>query len=169
MSMEITPDTKLHALLQTYPELENKLLEMSPAFAKLRNPVLRATVAKVATLRQVAQVGGLSLGTLINTLREATGQATGTFAPESGSETTPAWFEAQRITQRLDARSMLAQGEHPLNQVLSEIQSLGDGDIYELTTPFLPAPLLDAVRKKGFAVWSVTEEAELIRNYFARA
>lgn len=167
--LDITPETKLHALLQAYPQLEEKLLNLSPAFAKLRNPVLRATVAKVATLRQVAQVGGLPLATLINALREAAGQRAENYAAESGSAETPGWFDGARITQRLDARAMLAAGEHPLNQVLSEIQTLQAGEIYELITPFLPAPLLDAVRRKGYAVWSVTEEAEVIKNYFTRA
>ncbi len=167
--LDITPETKLHALLQAYPQLEEKLLNMSPSFAKLKNPVLRATVAKVATLRQVAQVGGLSLGTLINTLREAAGQSTQNYSSEAGVEKTPAWFHPEKIAQSLDARPLLAAGEHPLNQVLSEIQTLQAGEIYELTTPFLPAPLLDAVRKKGYAVWSVTEEAEVIKNYFTRA
>ena len=35
---------------------------MSPAFEKLKNPILRKTVARVATLAQVAVVGGDSFG-----------------------------------------------------------------------------------------------------------
>jgi hypothetical protein len=165
MSLTITPETKLHALLEAYPQLEEKLLDMSPHFAKLSNPVLRATIAKMATLRQIAQVGGLSLAELINTLRAAAGQMCGNFGGPAGSNEQPEWFAAGRIALRLDARPMLAAGEHPLNQVLTEIQKLQPGEIYELTTPFLPAPLLDAVRKKGYAVWSLQEEADLYRNY----
>lgn len=41
----ITPETKLKDILDTYPELERVLLEISPAFAKLQNPLLRKTVA----------------------------------------------------------------------------------------------------------------------------
>ncbi len=168
MSLTITPETKLHALLEAYPQLEEKLLAMSPHFAKLRNPVLRATIAKVATLRQVAAVGGLSLAELINNLRAAVGQMCGNFGGPAGSNERPEWFAAERITLRLDARPLLAAGEHPLNQVLSEIQQLQPGEIYELTTPFLPAPLLDAVRKKGLEVWSLPEAADLYRNYFCK-
>ncbi len=49
----IIPDSKVGALLQEFPQLEDVLIQMSPAFGHLRNPVLRKTVAKVATLRQV--------------------------------------------------------------------------------------------------------------------
>ena len=45
-----------------------------PPFAKLRNPVVRRTVAKVATLEQAAKIGGVSLQAMILRLREVTGQ-----------------------------------------------------------------------------------------------
>lgn len=166
MSMTITPDTRLHDLLQTWPELEEKLLAMSPHYAKLRNPVLRATIARIATLRQVAEVGRVPLADLINTLRAAVGQEGGEFSSAAAAADQPAWFNASRIAQRLDARPMLAAGEHPLSRVLGEIQQLPPQGIYELTTPFLPAPLLDAVKKKGFAVWSRREQEDLFRSYF---
>ena len=49
----ISPKTKVGELLDAYPELEPVLMAMSPAFEKLKNPVLRKTVARVATLQQV--------------------------------------------------------------------------------------------------------------------
>ncbi len=168
MSLTITPETKLHDLLEAWPRLEETLLAMSPQYAKLRNPVLRATIARIATLRQVAQVGQVPLAELINTLRSAVGQQGGTFGESAGSDDRPAWFAAERIARRLDARPLLAAGEHPLNQVLREIQELPPQGIYELTTPFLPAPMLEAVGKKGFAVWSLQEEADLFRSYFCK-
>ncbi|MDD4434532.1 MAG: DUF1858 domain-containing protein, partial [Parabacteroides sp.] len=48
---------KVAELLNDYPEIEDTLLSLSPAFAKLRNPVLRKTVARVTTLQQAAKVG----------------------------------------------------------------------------------------------------------------
>ena len=41
----ITPETKVGELLTHYPELEELLLQFSPAFATLKNPILRRTVA----------------------------------------------------------------------------------------------------------------------------
>ena len=46
----ITPKTKVLELIETYPELEDVLIEYAPAFKNLKNPVLRRTVAKIATL-----------------------------------------------------------------------------------------------------------------------
>ena len=74
MSLPIGPETTVGAMLEAYPELEGVLLEMAPAFAKLRNPVVRRTVAKVANLEQAAKIGGISLQAMILRLRNVTGQ-----------------------------------------------------------------------------------------------
>ena len=46
--LEITSQTKVAVLLEHFPELEETLIAMAPPFKKLRNPVLRRSVAKVA-------------------------------------------------------------------------------------------------------------------------
>jgi len=75
MSLLVGPETTVGAMIEAYPELESVLVEMAPAFAKLRNPVVRRTVAKVATLEQAAKIGGINLRTMILRLRNVTGQS----------------------------------------------------------------------------------------------
>ncbi len=167
---DITPDTKVGALLDAYPELEDKLIELAPAFAKLRNPVLRKTVAKVATLRQAAQVGGVSLGTIITTLRKCAGldaAEVGDTADDS-SATPPSWFSPEKIAKTLDARPMLEDGQHPITIVMKDLDTLPGGAIYELITPFVPAPLLDMAKQKGFESWSVSESEDCVKSYLFR-
>ncbi len=48
----ITPKTKIYDLLEAYPELEDLLISMAPEFVKLKNPLLRKTIAKVANISQ---------------------------------------------------------------------------------------------------------------------
>jgi hypothetical protein len=48
--LPIEPTTKVAALLKHYPELEDVLIETAPPFKKLRNPLLRMSVAKFASL-----------------------------------------------------------------------------------------------------------------------
>ena len=43
--LAICPDTKVGALLEAYTALEPALIAIAPAFEKLRNPMLRRTVA----------------------------------------------------------------------------------------------------------------------------
>ena len=165
----ITPDAKVGPLLEEYPQLEGVLIAMSPAFGHLRNPVLRRTVAKVATLRQVAKIGNVDLGVLVNRLRESAGiketWAGGTTPDNTGDA--PAWLDKQGIVKTFDARSLIAGGGHPLEAVLSELKDLKAGEVFELLTPFLPAPLLDIVRKKGYEVWTDSRDG-VFRNYMCR-
>ncbi len=166
MAIDITPDTKIGPLLDNYPQLEAILTDMSPAFAKLRNPILRRTIAKIATLSQVAQIGDIPLGTLINTLRTAVGQTDAIFAEGDSARALgkPEWVDSSKIVKSLDARPILEAGEHPLGYVLKDLRELKADEIYELITPFLPAPLIDTVKGKGYRVWTISE-GELIKTY----
>jgi hypothetical protein len=55
---EITPDAKVGAILERYPQVEEALIALA-GVRRLRNPVLLKTVAWVAILRQTAQAGGV--------------------------------------------------------------------------------------------------------------
>jgi DUF438 domain-containing protein len=58
-AMEISASTKIDDLLKEYPFLENFLVTLSPKFKGLKNPIMRKTIGKVATLGKVAGIGGL--------------------------------------------------------------------------------------------------------------
>ncbi len=169
--MQITPETKVGKLLDEYPELEETLLEMSPAFSRLKNPVLRKTVAKVATLRQVSQVGNVDLGRLINTLRSAVGQESEFSAEESVTEKhtgPPEWFGKSKVTETYDARDDIEKGEQPIGKALSRIRSLEADDVFELITPFPPAPLIDKTKEMGYTYYTEEKGSEEYHTFFTK-
>jgi hypothetical protein len=153
MSIPIYPDTRVGDLLDAYPGIEEVLIRWFPAFAKLRNPILRKTVAKVATLEQAARVGGTSVRELVRKLREETGQPLDSVddLAETTIETcgTPwtGW-----ICQTIDVDALLESGIHPLGEVRRVAGALAKGEILRLTTSFRPAPLLEVIANAGFAV-----------------
>ena len=73
--LPITPQTKVGELLEAYPELEAVLVAQTPIFEKLKNPVLRKTVAKVATLEKAAAIANIPVVKLVSELRKAAGQS----------------------------------------------------------------------------------------------
>jgi hypothetical protein len=166
----ITPKTRVGELLDSYPELESVLMEMSPAFEKLRNPLLRKTVARVATLQQVAVVGGLNVDEIVNRLRTATGQVTGEEVSTNSdyvSSDKPAWFDQSKIVSWLNATPIINSGASPMTEILQQANLLKTGEILELTTPFIPAPIIDMLRSKGFNVYCVQKESQVL-NYITR-
>ncbi len=165
---QITPETKIGALLDKFPKLEKTLFEMAPEFKKLRNPLLRKTVARVTSLRQASAIAKISLAEMINTLRSEAGIQEEFRADEetvSLSKESPTWFSASRIVQNMDARPMLEKGEQPIDKVFADCKNLKPGEIYELITPFLPAPLIDTAREKGYLTWSKREEEDVFKTY----
>jgi hypothetical protein len=167
----ITPDSRLGDLLERWPDLERVLVELSPHFEALRNPVLRRTVAKVATLRQVSAVSGVALGVLVERLRAGAGLAPVPLPPEEGGPPAerPAWADERHVAAAHDARAAIEAGEHPMTRVMADLAALGEGQVYALVTPFVPAPLADLARGKGFDAFSAIEEEGLVRTYFRRA
>lgn len=163
----ISPKTKVLQLLEAYPQLESVLIDMVPAFKKLQNPVLRRTVAKVASLQQAAAVGGIRTEELINRLRREVGQDLSAAGAGADYRTTkPGWFAADKIARELDARPLLAAGEQPVNQVMADFAVMAAGTIYKLSAPFLPAPLIDKGTSLGLEHWLVKESEENFIVYF---
>lgn len=166
----ITPKTKVYELLQAYPELEEVLIELAPVFRKLKNPVLRRTIARVTTLQQAAQVGEIPVHALVNTLRQKVGQESleGLASSAMGPLDTPSWLKEDRIVKRLDAKPIIEAGGHPLGEVLTGVNDLEAGEIYELITPFLPAPLIERVVAQGFDNYSRKVSESHFINYFMK-
>jgi len=155
--MDINLHIKVSDLLDAYPHLEGTLLELSPAFSKLRNPILRRTVAKVTTLQQAAKVAGISPILLLETLRQAAGlpidNSNESIDIDNEQKDKPEWFETSNITIRFDARPIIESGENPMQEIIRLSKELQNNQIMELTAPFKPVPIMDLLKSKGFEVW----------------
>lgn len=171
MKLAINPETTVGALLEAYPNAEEVLVDLAPAFAKLRNPVVRRTVAKVATLEQAARIGGVSLQTMVQKLRAFTGAGgcevvTGQ-APEAAGGL-PAWAVQGRIVREIDAGPMLERGIHPIGEVRAAVQALAPGEVIVLRTSFVPAPLIETMRRAGTRVHGAAQGEDFV-TYFCLA
>lgn len=80
----------------------------------------------------------------------------------------PVWLNEAQIKKSLDAREILASGGHPLEQVMSDVANFVPGEIYELITPFSPAPLIEKVKNLGFETYSEQDSPGLVRNFFLK-
>lgn len=163
----ITPKTKVAQLLEAYPQLEETLLEISPAFVKLRNPVLRRTVARITTLQQAAQVGNVDVGAMINRLRAAVGQDPLEGLTASAYTTMrPDWFTEERVSGTTEVSEILERGEQPIHLVIGELRRMTGGSIHKVVAPFLPAPLIDKALGLGIDHWIAERDEARTVVYF---
>ena len=153
----ITPATKVAELLESWPELEEVLVAQAPAFKRLRNPVLRRTVARVATLEQAAGVGGVPVRELVAALRRAAGWAeedalaggTAGAVAAGRDESPPPWLDPARVVATIDADALLDAGQVPLPAALERARALASGEILRIDSGFRPVPLLEALARQG--------------------
>lgn len=168
-TFQITPDTKVGELLTFYPHLEEVLISLAPAFEKLRNPVLKKTVAKVTSLRHASMVGNIQLSLLINKLREAAGLEIIFKKEESAYCNDSFEFKNEMVVMEYDAREDIDNGVVPGKKVLNGLKELKENEIYRLITPFTPAPLIDKAREKGYLSCSKKTDEDYYETYFSRA
>jgi len=168
--IEITPSTRVAEMLDNYPELEETLIGIAPPFKKLKNPLLRKTVAKVATLKHVASVGNVPLSELINKLRQTVGQSVTdeSYEDENYFKYRPDWFSPEKIVIAFDEAKIEDKTRITLATMLIEAKDVKKGEIIELTTSFLPAPGIDRMKSMGYSVWTVKEGENLIKSYFLK-
>lgn len=162
----ITPETTLEELLDSYPYLENKLIELVPKFLKINNQILRKTINRVTSLRQAALIGEVRLDLLIEELRKEAGQIIIIKAPlENSNSGNKIQAHPEKIKEIYDATADIEAGEHPLAKVMRDIQELDHSECYLLITPFLPAPLIQKVEEKGFNVKLKSSNNGKFKNY----
>ena len=157
MKTDINLQTKVASLLESYPELEDILMELSPVFSKLKNPVLRRTIAKVTSLQQAAGVAGISPPLLIQKLRKAAGLSEIAMNADTDNiedAAAPFWFDESKISFRFDDRPVIESGESPMQEILKLSSKLEGEQILQIVTPFKPIPIIDILKSRGFKVWS---------------
>ena len=150
--MEITAKSKLIDVLNEYPQLEEQIIQAAPVFQNLKNPILRRTVGRMATVEKVVQIGGLDLTTFVNLLRRQVGQPElvppdmeESIAQLSTLTAEPDWIAGEPQFS-VDGKELLASGGVPINRVNELLPQLEAGRYLLLITDFEPTPMIDAVK-----------------------
>jgi hypothetical protein len=169
-NIEITPAVNVHALLEACQHLEDVLIGMAPPFKKLKNPILRKSVAKVATIKHISSVAGIPLDELIGKLRAAVGQPVSnqSYADQNYFTEQPDWFAPDKIVLTVDEAKLENKDGMTLVTILKGATGVRKGEIIELITTFLPAPGIDIMKSKGYLVWTCQVGENVIKSYFLK-
>lgn len=69
----ITKKMKIHSLITEYPNLKSVLLQISPKFSKLNNPLMLKTMGKIASVEDAAKIAGVPVNEVLMILNKAIG------------------------------------------------------------------------------------------------
>ena len=161
--MDLTPKTRLLDLLNEFPGLEEKVMALAPPFKNLKNPILRKTVGKLATLEKVSKIGGLDVGDFMNELRNEIGMDPVEMDLDISEiaipDSAPDWAKGEP-KHIVDGTAMLDAGEHPLSHMNELMSQCEPGEFVLLKTNFAPIPMHDAMSQQNYLVHHIAEGAE---------
>ena len=147
---EIRIDTTIADLLNNYKGMKDILIGINPKFKKLNNPILRRTLAKLATVKQAAIIGGMKPEDLLNQLRVSVGQEPISLQLDGDVDNIdiPAWADEKAATE-LNANELLDADKNPLAEVRKVLKGLQSGETLALVADFKPEPLIEEFEKQG--------------------
>ena len=153
---EIKLDTTIADLLNNYEGMKDILISINPKFKKLNNPILRRTLAKLATVKQAAIIGGMKPEELLNKLRVAVGQEPIEISTQEEEQDSniPSWAEKEALIT-LNANELLDKNKNPLAEARKALKKLKSGEILAIVADFKPEPLIDELKKEGFDIASI--------------
>ncbi|HEX5505841.1 MAG TPA: DUF2249 domain-containing protein, partial [Thermomicrobiales bacterium] len=152
---------KISDVLKRHPEVLDVLVAANPAFARLRNPVLRRVQSRLVTVGQAAAIAGLGQADLVRRLNVAAGLA----APDAaagdpagggppGAPADPAALDSAPVAAELDVRPYHERGEEPFSAIVAAARRVPPGQALLLRNTFEPLPLYDALGRLGFVAAS---------------
>jgi uncharacterized protein (DUF2249 family) len=166
--MVIRADDAVAKVLRRDPSLVETFVRASPAFARLRNPLMRSTMARLVTVEQAARIAGLEPSDLLARLNAAAnvpderghGRSSSYHAPntEMPNATTRmpehlAAAEGDRIVD-VDVRDDLRAGREPFARIMAARRALGSDQVLRLRAIFEPVPLYGVMARQGLEHWS---------------
>lgn len=163
---------KISKVLDVYPQLLDVLIDLSPAFGKLRNPMLRKVQTRLVTVQQAAGIARLEPAFLTRELNRAIGLRDVVEAPVEAADDAPMdrpdWVDISPIAERLDVREMFSRGEEPFGVITAAAMRVSVGEVLQLMVGFEPLPLYDALAKQGFSHWTNQVQPDAFEVFFHR-
>lgn len=159
----ITPHTTIEELFTDFPEIKDSFFKFFPDYAKINNPALQSIMFKNTTIEQLCSKTGRNLPDTINTLRSFLG-----LEKINNINDEPDWLDKSKISKTLDARPIIMSGGHPIQDVTMAVQSLSEGEVFQLVTPFQPTPLIEMIGSQGFKTYCEKENDILYYTYFSK-
>lgn len=154
----IRPEDRVAHVLAHDERLLDVFVAASPAFEKLRNAAMRATMARLVTVAQAARIAGVDATVLVNRLNQAlAGVPSDAALPvTSDAPALPPIPDALRALPAarlvdLDVRDELRAGREPFGQIMEAVRALPADSVLRLRATFEPAPLYAVLAKRGFA------------------
>ncbi len=166
----ITPTTRISAILKNCPQALDAIISISPAFEKLRNPILRKLLAGRVTIKDAAKIGKCSAQKFFNVLLPLGLRFEGFGDEAKGDKLIYSSFpdERKEAAVIIDVRRDLAAGIDPLDKIIEALNRLEEAELLCIVNTFEPLPLLRIIGKRGFSFEVTTDQQDNVLSWIGR-
>jgi len=168
--MKIDKDTKISRLLNENPKAIEAIASINKHFRKLKNPILRKTLAPRVSIADAARIGGTSVNAFFEKLAPL-GFEAGPQAEETDINTQYKIemdnFKKENVVQ-MDVRPVIEAGNDPFKAIMGAIKTLPGDGVLEIINVFEPIPLINNLREKGFASFTERPTEGEVHTFFKK-
>ncbi len=168
--MKIDQNTKISTILKENPDAIDVIAGINKHFRRLQNPILRRALAKRVSIKDAANIGGVSVELFLRKLQEIGFEIEQPQKAEKNHQETKKMesIKDKKPTIILDVRPDIEAGNDPFKRIMATIKELKEGDILKVINSFEPIPLINLLRQKGFSAEVERPEPGLVITYFRK-
>lgn len=166
----ITPSTRISAILKNCPQALEAIISISPAFEKLRNPILRKLLAGRVTIKDAARIGKCSAQKFFSVLLPLGLRFEGFGDEAKGDKLIYSSFpdDRKKTAVIIDVRKDLAAGIDPLDKIIEALNRLEEAELLCIVNTFEPLPLLRIIGKRGFSFEVTIDQQDNVQSWIGR-
>ncbi len=172
--MVIDAKTKISKLIEVNEETIEVISSINKHFRKLKNPFLRKALAPRVNISDAARIGGVPVCVMIDKLKEIGFETTDdcgceTVSPKDKYRLKEKKSDMKRDTViELDVRPILDGGTDPFEAIMAKLKVIDERDTLLIINTFEPIPLLNILKKKGYAYETERPENGLVYTYLEK-
>ena len=168
----INANTKIATILKEQPDALEAIVSITPAFNKLRNPLLRKLMAARTSISMASKIGGCTVNDFFDKLRPLGFIIdTDTKEEEISPVAMPDFMKqlTPETTVELDVRPVLESGKDPLSLIMEHIGKMPAHHTLKLINSFEPTPLILLLEKRGLESYSEIKGKDVVYSYFYKS
>jgi uncharacterized protein (DUF2249 family) len=172
--MIISEKTKISKLIEANKDTIEIIGSINKHFKKLKNPILRKALAPRVNIADAARIGGVPVCVMIDKLKSIgfeTDDDCACGATVAKNEFTKKLkninMKKENIVE-LDVRPILASGVDPFEAIMAKLKKMDYNQTLLIINTFEPIPLLNILKKKGYAYETVRPEDGIVHTYLEK-
>ena len=167
--MIINSETRISKLIEVNRDTIDVISSINKHFSKLKNPILRKTLASRVTISDAARIGGVTVELMLEKLQSIGFETSEQVNIELNKKNKTNNIEMRKETIiELDVRPILAKGIDPFKSIMAELEKMADGNTLMIINTFEPIPLLKILKTKGYSYETERPENGVVHTYLEK-